>query len=167
MPAKYPLRFFVAAKPRQLSIRRPVGESVDEGRVVLLASRVVWHQDRDLFAGLPRRRRRRAGRPRLAEADVAANDPIHGLVGFEVAEHLFDSRRPGRPSPRRESRLERRGFAVAGQHLRALPCGAPRIQIEEFRRDIAYALRGLAARFLPIARRRACWSGAVSAGAPV
>ena len=35
-------------------------------------------------------------------------------------------------------------------HLRALPGGAARIQIQEFRRDVAYSLGGLAARLLPL-----------------
>ena len=49
-----------------------------------------------------------------------------------------------------EAGLEGAVFGLAGQHARALPGGAARIQIEQFGGDVADALRGFAARLLPL-----------------
>ena len=145
------LRLLVASKARQaFDAHRPIGEPVDEGRVVLLREQGGRHQHRDLLAGL---HGDESGAQRdlgLAEADIAADDPIHGLVGLQVAQDLFDRGGLIGGLLEREAGLECAIFRFAGQHRRALPRRAARIQVQQFRGDIADALCGLAARLLPL-----------------
>ncbi len=53
-------------------------------------------------------------------------------------------------SSKRKAGLKRAVFSLAGQHPRALPGGAARIQIEQFGRDVANPLCGFAACLLPL-----------------
>ncbi len=111
---------------------------------------MVGHQHRDLLAGL---HRDEGGAQRdlgLAEADIAADDPVHGLVGFQVGDHLFDGGGLIGGFLEGEAGLEGAVLGLARQHVRALAGGAARIQIQELRGDVANALRRLAARLLPL-----------------
>ena len=118
--------------------------------VVLLSEQRGRDQHGDLLAGL---HCDECGAQRdlgLAEADVAADHAVHGLAGLEVAQHLLDRGRLIGGFLEREARLKCPVFGFARRHLRALPCGAARIQIQQFRGDVADALSGLAPRLLPL-----------------
>ena len=145
------LRFLVAAKARQaLDPNRPIGESVGEGGVVLLGEQGGGYEDGDLFAGLDGDEGGAQRDLGLAETHIAANDPVHRLVGLEIGEHLLDG--GGLVGRFLEGKAGFKGavFGVAGEHLRALPSGPARVQIQELRGDVANALRRLAARLLPL-----------------
>ena len=73
-----------------------------------------------------------------------------GLSDFRSLEHLLDGGGLIGGLLEGEAGLEGAIFGLAGQHLRALPGGAARIQIQQFRGDVADALRRLAARLLPL-----------------
>ena len=77
--------------PRQAShLDAERTEPLAEGRDVLPGENGCRHCDGDLFA------RERDGRGRaqrdlgLAEADVAADDPIHGMTGREIVQNVLD-----------------------------------------------------------------------------
>ncbi len=73
------------AKARQLGdLHRPVGEAVGEGVEVLLGEQRGRHQHRDLLAVVDRDERRAQRDFGLAEADVAADQPVHRLALLQV-----------------------------------------------------------------------------------
>ncbi len=117
---------------------------------MLLREQGGRHQDRHLFAGLHGDERRPQRDLGFAEADIAADDAIHGLVGFQIRDDLFDGGGLIGGLLERKAGLKRAVFGLAGQHARALPGGPARIQIEQFGGDVANALRGFAARLLPL-----------------
>ncbi len=86
----------------------------------------------------------------MPEADIAANDAIHGLAGFQVGDDRFDRGRLIRGFLEGETGLEGAIFTFAGQHARAFARGSARIQVQKLRGHVAYALRRLAARLLPL-----------------
>ena len=67
----------------------------------------------------------------LAEADVAADQPIHRLAGAQIVEHRLDRARPGRRSPRRQSapRTPRTGRPAAADARPGAARAAPRCSI--------------------------------------
>ena len=82
-----------AAEPRQeLDTHRPVGEPIIERAMVLLGEQRRRHEHRDLEPRLHRDERRAQRDFGLAEADVAADDAVHGPRALEVCEHAVDRR---------------------------------------------------------------------------
>ena len=83
--------FLGGAEARQFGdLHRPVGEAVGEILEMLLGEQRGRHQHRDLLAV---HRRDEGGAQRdlgLAEADIAADQPVHRLAGLQVADHRFD-----------------------------------------------------------------------------
>ena len=74
------LRLLAGAEARQaLDPHRPVGEAVAEVLVVLLREQRGRHQHHHLLAALHRREGGAHGDLGLAEADVAADQPVHRL----------------------------------------------------------------------------------------
>ena len=65
---------------------------------------------------------------RLSEADVAADDAVHGLLVFEIAEHLFDRARLVCGLVEREGRLELREAAIGRRQGRALARRTRRVE---------------------------------------
>ena len=91
MPAMTAAASLAGAETRQaLDAHRPIGEAVDEGRVMLLGEQRRRDEHRHLLAGL---HGDEGGAQRdlcLAEAHVAADHPVHGLARLHVGEHLVD-----------------------------------------------------------------------------
>ena len=85
------LRFGRRDQPRQPpDVDREALKPLDEIRVMLAREQRRRADQRDLLAG---HRHDEGGAQRdlgLAEADVAADQPVHRLAGFEVAEHVLD-----------------------------------------------------------------------------
>ena len=117
---------------------------------MLLREQGGRHQHGDLLAGRHRDERGAQRHLGLAEADVAADDPVHGLVGLEVAQHLFDGGGLVGGFLEWEAGLKRAIFTLAGRHPAALPRRAPGVEVQQFSGYVADALRRLAARFLPL-----------------
>ena len=63
---------------------REGGQALGKGLIVLLGEDGGGHQDRDLLAVHHRLEGRAQGHFRLAIADIAANQAVHGLAGFHV-----------------------------------------------------------------------------------
>ena len=118
-----------------------------KGRVVLLGEEGGRHQHGDLFAGLDGDENAAQGDLGLAEADVAADRPVHGLAGLEVAQYLFDrGAAPGRRFPR-TGRPAWNARYSASPAVICVPCRAARREYRSSNScgDVAYALGGLAA----------------------
>ena len=78
------------------------------------------HHDRDLQAGQRGDEGRAQRHLGLAEADVAAHQPVHRLAGGEIVQHGLDAGAPGPRSPRRGSgRRTRRRRHAGGAMLGA------------------------------------------------
>ena len=82
------------------------GEAVAEGLTVLLGQQGGRHQDRDLHALLDRLERGPDGDLGLAEADVAADQPVHGGRRLHVRLHRLDGGELVRRLPVGEGGLE-------------------------------------------------------------
>ena len=88
-PLEHRVGLLAGAEARQaLDAHRPVGEAVDEGGVVLLRQQRGGHQHGHLPAGLHGDEGGAQGYLGLAEAHIAANHPVHGLVGLHVGDDL-------------------------------------------------------------------------------
>ena len=69
---------------------RPTLEAVGEGGVVLPRQQSRRADDRHLASAHRHDKGRAQGHLGLAEADVAADQPVHRLAGAEVAQHVGD-----------------------------------------------------------------------------
>ena len=125
--------------------------------VVLLREQRRRHQHRDLLAALHGDERGAQRHLGLAEADVAAHDPVHGLRRAQVLRPPARWPRPGPRSPRTGKPAAKACSCgiVHGERV-ALARGAPRIDVEQFRGGVAdrAAARGCAP--WTTGRRRAC-----------
>ena len=96
-------------QPRGLrDLHRQAAEALGEGLEVLARQQRGRHHDRHLLAAHGRDEGGAQRHLGLAEADVAADQPVHRLAGAEVVEHARRSRSAGRRSPRRGSRRRTR-----------------------------------------------------------
>ena len=129
------------AKARQaLDTHRPVGEAVGERLGVLLREQRRRHQHRDLPAAGDRGERGPKRNFRLAEADVAADHAIHRLAGAHVGQHGLDRLVLVDRLLERERRLEDAIGVFVERERPAFACRAARVEIEQFRGDVAHAL---------------------------
>ena len=69
---------------------RQAGETLAEDVVVLTCEQRGRRQDRHLLAGHRHHEGGAQGHFRLAEADIAAHQPVHRLAGREIRQHLLD-----------------------------------------------------------------------------
>ena len=91
MPLMAAADLLCRAEARQLGDpHRPVGEAVGEGLRVLLGQQRGRRQDRDLLAAHDRDERGAQRDLGLAEADVAAHQPVHRLAGRHVLDDVVD-----------------------------------------------------------------------------
>ena len=146
------LHFLRRAEARQLGdLDRPLAEAVGDVLVVLLGQQRRRRQDGDLLAagdGDEGGAQRDLG---LAEADVAADEPVHRPRRDHVLDHGVDRRvlvgRLLEAEARREGlvvvRLEAEGEALAR--------GPARVQVEQLGGGVAHLLGGLAPGLVPLA----------------
>ena len=133
-----------------LDPHRPVRETIGKSLGMLLGKQCRRHQHRDLATAGSRRERRAQRDFGLAEADVAADHAIHRTPGSHVCEHsldrvvLIDRLLEG------ERGFERAvGFLVEFERT-ALAGGATRIEVEQFRGDVADTIGGALSRTRPL-----------------
>ena len=84
-------------------LHRQPAEALGEGVEVLAREQRGRHHHGDLLAGEHRKQACAQGHLGLAEADIAADQPVHGAAAREIVEHGVDARRSGPRSPRKES----------------------------------------------------------------
>ena len=77
---------------QHLDPHRVAGEAVAEGLVVLLGEQRGGHEHGHLLAVLHGLERGPDGDLGLAEADVAAHEAVHRVVGLHVGLHVVDGR---------------------------------------------------------------------------
>ncbi len=158
---KHSFRLLVAAKARQaFDPHRPVREAIDEGGVVLLGEQGGRHHTATCLPAWTAMKAARSATSVLPKPTSPQMTRSMGLPDFMSSRTCSMAAAWSAVSSKGETGLEGAIFGLAGLHRRALPRRAARIQIQQFRGHIADALRGLAARLLPFARRPAC------AGAP-
>ena len=126
-----------ALKARQyLDTHGPVGEAVAKVLPMLLRQQGGRYEHGDLLAAVYGHKARSQRNFGLAEADVTADDAIHGLIGGEVAEHVLDRLRLVFGELEREAGFE---IAVVGfGPSESVPGSrrAPRIDVEQLGRDV-------------------------------
>ena len=143
---------FTGTKTRQLGdAHRPVGKAVGKGLCVLLGQQGSGRQNRHLLAahdGDEGSTQRDFG---LAEADVAAHQPVHRFAGGHILDDVVD--RLGLVG--RLFKAERVGevlVVVRGVFERvAFAQRAPGVQVEQFGGRVAHLFGRLALGFLPLA----------------
>ena len=72
-------------------LHRKPAEALDEGVGVLAGEQRGRHHHRHLLAGKHREQARPQGDLGLAEADIAADQPVHGAAAREIVEHGVDA----------------------------------------------------------------------------
>ena len=143
------LDFLRGLKTRQdFDPDRPVGETIAKILAMLLCEQGRGTKYGNLLATVYCCERRAQGYLCLAEADVTTDHPIHGLVSCQVGKHIVDCVRLVVSQFERKARFETAVIFFGPVKAMARPCRTPRIDIQQFRRDIANlldrALLGLA-----------------------
>ena len=133
-------------------MHRPVGKAVPEGLGVLLGEQGGGAQHRNLLAVHDRGEGRAQRHLGLAEAHVAADQPVHGRAAAHVAQHGLDRGRLVGRLLEAEALCE--GLVVVLLELEgmALARRAQGIEVEQFGGRVAHVLGSLALGFLPLAR---------------
>ena len=169
-PSSAAFTSFGGAEARQLDeLHRQVGEAVGEDLEVLLGEQRRRHQHRDLLAVGERDERRAQRDLGLAEADVAADQPVHRLAARQVLDDRLDRRLLVRRLLEAEALGERLVVVRAEPERVALARRALRVEVEELRRRVVRLPRRALLRLLPLAaaelvqRRRLGRGAAVAA----
>ena len=143
---------FRRAESRQLDdVHRPLREAVSEGVEVLLGEQRRRAQHCHLFAADHRGEARAQRHLGLAEADVAADQPVHREARAHVLQHRVDRGLLVRRLFKAEAFGE--GFVVVLAELEGVPLarGAQRIEVQQLRGGVAHLLGRLATRLVPLA----------------
>ncbi len=160
------IRLFSGTEARQrFDPHRPVREAVAEIRRVLFGQQGRGHQHRHLFTRLRGDERRAHGHLGLAEAHVAADHAIHGLLALEIDTYLAYGLGLVGGFFEREAAGEGLVFLLTGGQRGATPRLALRVQVEQFRGHVADLVGGTLARLGPLigpelVQRRALGRGA-------
>ena len=145
------LRHFLGrAEARQLGdLDRPVGEAVGEILEVLFGQQRGGHQHRDLLAIHHRDEGGAQGDFGLAEAHVAADEPVHRLAGLQVEQHGFDG--GGLVGGFFETEAGGERFVVVIGELEgvAFARGALRVDVQQLGGGVAHLLHGAALGLVP------------------
>ena len=143
----------------------PVGETIGEALVMLLGEQGGRHQHADLIAGGGRGEGRAQRDFGLAEADIAADHAIHRRAGGEIGQHLVDG--PLLVGRLGEGEIGGEPGVVVGigHHRGALTRGPTGLDLQQFGRGVAGALRGLLARLRPALVAEPMQRRAVAVGA--
>ena len=118
--------------------------------MVLLREQRGRHQHGHLPAGLDGRESGAHRDLGLAEADVAADDAVHRLVGIEVGQHLLDRVGLVGGFLEREGVGERAILELAQRQLQALARLALGVEVEQLGGHVAHLLGGAAACLRPL-----------------
>ncbi len=147
------LRHFLrAAEARELGdSHREVGEAIAEILEMLLGEERRRHEDRHLHARGDGDEGGAHCDLGLAEAHVAAHEPVHGTPRRHVADHRLDRARLVRGFLERESGSEAFVFLQREREREALPREALRVEVEKLRSGVAHLARGLALGLFPLA----------------
>ena len=138
-----PARLFRASEARQLGDpHRPVGKAIGKGLQVLLGEERRRAKDGDLLAVGDGDERGPQCDLGLAEADVAADQPVHRLAGGHVGDHRLDRRRLVWRRLVAEALGEGLEVALLDAEGVAVARGAPRVQGEQLGGGVAHLLRG-------------------------
>ena len=168
MPSIAALISLVRAEARQLGhLDRPVAEAVGDGLVVLLGQQRGRRQDRHLLAA---HHRDEGGAQRdlgLAEADVAADQPVHRLGADHVLDHGVDRRALVGRLLEAEAGGKRLVVVRGIAERVALARSAARVQVQQFGGGVAHLLGGLALLALSHWPEPSLCSGASSGETPV
>ena len=142
--------FRPAAKARQLGeFYRPIREAIGESLEVLSRQQRGRREHRHLHAVGHRDERGAQGDLGLAEADIAANQAVHGFALAQVLDHRIDGGELIRGFV--EAERFREGIEVVlidGEGAPMARC-ALRIEVEQFRRGVADLPRGAALGLVP------------------
>ena len=142
--------FLAGAKARQLGeLHREIGEAIREGLEVLLREQRGRREYGDLHAVCDRDERGAQRHLGLAEADVAADQPVHRLALAHVFDHCADrALLVGRGL---EAEALGEGLQIVLDHveLPALAQRALRVNMQQFGRGVAHRARGLALGLVP------------------
>ena len=147
------LHFLRRAEARQLGdLDRPLAEAVGDVLVVLLGEQRRRRQDRDLLAAVDGDERGAQRDLGLAEADVAADQPVHRPRRHHVLDHGVD--RGVLVGRLLEAEAGGEGLVVVRLEAEreALARGAARVEVEQLGGGVAHLLGGLAPRLVPLAR---------------
>ena len=150
------LDFLAGTEARQLGeLHRQVGEAVGEGLEVLLGQQRGRRQHGHLLAVGERDERRAQRDLGLAEADVAADEPVHRLAGDDVLDHGLDrARLVGRFLEAETLRRKPRSRALEAERV-SFARGALGVEVEQFGRGVVRAAARPCASPCPIGRCRA------------
>ena len=167
-PFERRLHFLRRAEARQLGdLDRPLAEAVGDGLEVLLGEQRRRRQDRDLLAagdGDEGGAQRDLG---LAEADVAADEPVHRPRRHHVLDDGVDRRVLVGRLVEAEARRERLVVVRLEAEREALARGAPRVEVRAARRRCRAPARRPSAAPCPTGPEPSLCSGASSALTPV
>ena len=141
------------AKARQLrDLDRPLAEAVGDVLVMLLGEQRRRRQDRDLLAAVDGDEGGAQRDLGLAEADVAADEPVHRPRRDHVLDHGVDRGVLVGRLVEAEARRERLVVVRLEAEREAFARRAARVQVQELGGGVAHLLGGLAARLVPLAR---------------
>ena len=150
-PVQHGPRLGIAAEPRQhLDLHGPVGEAVGERLVVLLGQQRRRHQHGHLAPAVHRHERGTQRDLGLAEADVAADDPVHRLRRAQVGHDLLDRGGLVGRFLEREAGCERAQRWVVHRERVSLAGGPLRVQVEQLSGRVAYPRRRPLPGLLPL-----------------
>ena len=152
-PSERRLDLLGGAKARQLGdLDRPLAEAVGDVLVVLLGEQRRRRQDRDLLAAVDRDEGGAQRDLGLAEADVAADQPVHRLRRHHVLDHGVD--RGVLVGRLLEAEARGEGLVVVRLEAEreALARGAARVEVQQLGGGVAHLLGGLAPGLVPLAR---------------
>ena len=150
-----------------LDVHRPVGEAVAEGLVVLLREERCRRQHGDLPAGRHGHEGGAHGDLGLAETHVAADQPVGGPLRTEVLDDGVDGGLLVGGGLEREPVAETGVLVVRATEGRSRTGRAPRVDVEQFRRDVVRLARCASLGLFPLVRSEAVQRGVFGVGARV
>ena len=162
------LELLLRSKTRELlDPHRPVREAVLEALVVLLGEQGGGHQHRDLPAVLHRDEGGAHGHLRLAEAHVAAHQPVHRPSAGHVGDHRVDGGLLVGGLLEGEGLGE--GLVGEGVEVEPVPLarGPPGVELQQLGGDVVGLLGSLAPGLLPLAAAQLVERGQVRVRAAV
>ncbi len=117
---------------------------------MLLCEQGGWNQHGDLSPGLHGSEARPQRHLGFAEANVTAHEAVHWLTRAQISEDIVDRVGLVVGQFEREPGFEAMVLGVGPAEAVAGPAGSPRVYLQQFSRNVANPLRGLAFRACPL-----------------